>query len=161
MRPRHRNRLWGTHLIPMHFLLPIGNGVNASFLMATPFSSSHRSGFHSSGWGYAVSERCIGYSVVLRSDGCLDLPSAIYHVKRSEKTYSSRYKYTLNYSVTSLQRLQASESSWTMKQLLDDPLGYNDHIRRYSTGVILLSVFGVRGLHFEDPQTQRLYYVQD
>ncbi|GAM35220.1 hypothetical protein TCE0_017r03386 [Talaromyces pinophilus] len=30
-----------------------------------------------------------------------------------------------------------------MKQLLDDPLGYNDHIRRYSTGVILLSVFGI------------------
>ncbi|KAI9869775.1 MAG: hypothetical protein M1823_008959, partial [Watsoniomyces obsoletus] len=46
-------------------------------------------------------------------------------------------------------------------QLLQTPAEYYDHIRRYSTAVILSSVFGVRGAHFQEPKVKRLYHVQD
>jgi cytochrome P450 family 619 len=64
-------------------------------------------------------------------------------------------------AVTSLQRLQNAESCLTLMQLLQTPAEYYDHIRRYSTAVILSSVFGVRGAHFQDPKVKRLYHVQD
>lgn len=46
-------------------------------------------------------------------------------------------------------------------QLVEDPAGYYDHIRRYSTAVILASVFGQRGARFDSPKIQALYHVQD
>lgn len=48
-----------------------------------------------------------------------------------------------------------------MVQLLEDPQGYYDHIRRYSTAVILASVFGQRGASFKSPKVQALYHAQD
>jgi hypothetical protein len=48
-----------------------------------------------------------------------------------------------------------------MCQLLDGPSGYYDHIRRYSTAVILASVFGQRGASFQSPKVQALYHAQD
>lgn len=72
------------------------------------------------------------------------------------------YQSLLNVNaVTSLQNLQNAESSLTLMQLLQTPDAYYDHIRRYSTAVILSSVFGVRGSHFNDPKVQRLYHAQD
>ncbi|KPI42002.1 O-methylsterigmatocystin oxido [Cyphellophora attinorum] len=41
------------------------------------------------------------------------------------------------------------------------PGRWYDHIRRYSTAVILASVFGVRGASFDSPQVSALYHVQD
>lgn len=64
-------------------------------------------------------------------------------------------------AVKSLQPLQAAESILTVQQLSRDPGGYYDHIRRYSTAVILSSVFGIRGPTFNHPNVQRLYHVQD
>lgn len=48
-----------------------------------------------------------------------------------------------------------------MFQLLHDPEGYYDHIRRYSTAVILASVFGQRGASFSSPKVKALYHAQD
>lgn len=48
-----------------------------------------------------------------------------------------------------------------MYQLLKEPEGWYDHIRRYSTAVILASVFGLRGTSFDSPRVQALYHVQD
>ena len=64
-------------------------------------------------------------------------------------------------AVKSLQPLREAESILTMQQLAQDPGGYYDHIRRYSTAVILSSVFGIRGPKFDHPNVQRLYKVQD
>ena len=48
-----------------------------------------------------------------------------------------------------------------MFQLLVDPEGYYDHIRRSSTAVILESVFDQRGPSFKSPKVQALYHAQD
>ncbi|KAJ5115783.1 hypothetical protein N7456_000131 [Penicillium angulare] len=56
---------------------------------------------------------------------------------------------------------KSAEATQTMHQLLDDPSGYYDHIRRYSTAVILASVFGQRGVSFQSPKVQALYHAQD
>ncbi|KAL3486015.1 cytochrome P450 [Aspergillus germanicus] len=48
-----------------------------------------------------------------------------------------------------------------MCQLLRDPQGYYDHIRRDSTAVILASVFGRRGANFNSPKVRALYHVQE
>jgi cytochrome P450 len=72
------------------------------------------------------------------------------------------YQTILNINaVTSLQELQEAEASLTLWQLAHGPQDYYDHIRRYSTAVILSSVFGLRGPDFHHPNIQRLYHVQD
>lgn len=48
-----------------------------------------------------------------------------------------------------------------MFQLVQDPHGYYDHIRRYTTAVILASVYGQRGARFDSPNVQALYHAQD
>lgn len=48
-----------------------------------------------------------------------------------------------------------------MYQLAQDPAGYYDHIRRYTTAVILVSVFGQRARTFHSPNVQALYHAQD
>ncbi|UPL02882.1 hypothetical protein LCI18_013816 [Fusarium solani-melongenae] len=75
-----------------------------------------------------------------------------------EKAFQSILNIT---AVLSLQRLQAAEAVLTMSQLLQSPEQYYDHIRRYSTAVILSSVYGIRGPEFNHPNIQRLYHVQD
>ncbi|KAK7978164.1 hypothetical protein PG988_005654 [Apiospora saccharicola] len=57
--------------------------------------------------------------------------------------------------------LQSAEATQTMFQLLQDPQGYYDHIRRYTTAVILASVYGQRGERFDSPNVQALYHAQD
>lgn len=57
--------------------------------------------------------------------------------------------------------IQNAEATQTMHQLLQDPNGYYDHIRRYSTAVILSSVYGQRGAEFASPKVQALYHAQD
>ncbi|KAJ5813588.1 uncharacterized protein N7503_000338 [Penicillium pulvis] len=64
-------------------------------------------------------------------------------------------------AVDALHPIQTAEATQTMCQLLDDPAGYYDHIRRYSTAVILASVFGQRGESFQSPKVQALYHAQD
>ena len=78
--------------------------------------------------------------------------------RRQRKVYQSILNIT---AVTSYQPLQAAEAVLTLKQLSETPERYYDHIRRYSTAVILSSVFGIRGPQFEHPNIQRLYHVQD
>lgn len=57
--------------------------------------------------------------------------------------------------------IQNAEATQTMCQLLQDPNGYYDHIRRYSTAVILSSVFGQRGAEFNSPKVRALYHAQE
>ena len=67
-------------------------------------------------------------------------------------------------SVTAVNQLfpiQNAEALQTMHQLITDPAGYYDHIRRYSTAVILSSVYGQRGATFESPKVQALYHAQE
>jgi hypothetical protein len=64
-------------------------------------------------------------------------------------------------AVDDLLPIQNAEATQTMCQLLQDPAGYYDHIRRYSTAVILSSVFGQRGADFKSPKVQALYHVQE
>lgn len=72
------------------------------------------------------------------------------------------YQSILNINaVLSLRPLQAAEATLTLRQLMHTPQDYYDHLRRYSTAVILSSVFGIRGPEFNHPNIQRLYHVQD
>jgi cytochrome P450 len=64
-------------------------------------------------------------------------------------------------AVDSLCSIQNAEATHTLCELLDDPAGYYDHIRRYSTAVILASVFGQRGPSFKSAKVQALYHAQD
>ncbi|KAH8805047.1 cytochrome P450 [Xylogone sp. PMI_703] len=57
--------------------------------------------------------------------------------------------------------VQSAEASQTLMDLCYDPEGYYDHIRRYSTAVILATVFGQRGARFNSPKVQALYHAQD
>ena len=57
--------------------------------------------------------------------------------------------------------IQNAEASQTLFQLLQEPENCYNHIRRYSTAVILASVFGQRGANFESPKVQALYHAQE
>jgi cytochrome P450 len=57
--------------------------------------------------------------------------------------------------------IQEAESIQTLHHLMHSPERWFDHIRRYSTAVILASVFGLRGAHFDSPRVKALYDVQD
>ena len=48
-----------------------------------------------------------------------------------------------------------------MLQIIQDSDGFFNHIRRYSTAVILASIYGQRGASFDDPKISRLYAVQE
>ncbi|KAK5653767.1 hypothetical protein OQA88_7924 [Cercophora sp. LCS_1] len=63
--------------------------------------------------------------------------------------------------VDKLLPLQNAEATQTMYELVQDPAGYYDHIRRYTTAVILASVYGQRGKTFDAPNVQALYHAQD
>lgn len=57
--------------------------------------------------------------------------------------------------------IQNAEATQTAHDLLSDPARYYQHIQRYTTAVILASVFGQRGEKFESPKVQALYDVQN
>jgi cytochrome P450 len=57
--------------------------------------------------------------------------------------------------------IQEAESIQTLHHLLHSPERWFDHVRRYSTAVILASVFGLRGAHFDSLRVKALYDVQD
>jgi cytochrome P450 family 619 len=64
-------------------------------------------------------------------------------------------------AVERLVPLQEAESAQTMKELCETPELFDQHVRRYATSVILASVFGKRGLSWDDPDVSRIYGVQD
>ncbi|EON69256.1 hypothetical protein W97_08416 [Coniosporium apollinis CBS 100218] len=100
----------------------------------------------------------IGTELIARDNTHLLLMPYGAEWRNQRKVYQSILNIT---AVTSLQRLQEAEAVLTLQQLMQTPEKYYDHIRRYSTAVILSSVFGIRGPEFEDPNIQRLYHVQD
>lgn len=63
--------------------------------------------------------------------------------------------------VDSLLSIQNAEASQTMLELLESPGDFYNHIRRYSTAVVLASVFGQRGTKFESAKVQALYHAQE
>ncbi|KAJ5934878.1 hypothetical protein N7466_004425 [Penicillium verhagenii] len=63
-------------------------------------------------------------------------------------------------AIDALHPIQLAEATQSMCDLLDNPEGYYDSIRRYSTSVVLASVYGQRGESFESPKIQALYNSQ-
>jgi hypothetical protein len=57
--------------------------------------------------------------------------------------------------------VQNAESIQTLYYCMKDPNRWYDHIRRYSSAVILATVFGLRGATFDSPRVRELYHVQD
>lgn len=64
-------------------------------------------------------------------------------------------------AVDRLLPIQDAEASQTLFQLLQEPQQCFRHIRRYSTAVILASVFGQRGATYESAKVQALYHAQE
>ncbi|KAF4552552.1 Cytochrome P450-like protein 10 [Elsinoe fawcettii] len=54
-----------------------------------------------------------------------------------------------------------AEATQTIFDLVHRPDLWYNHIRRYSTAIILASVFGLRGASFESLRVKALYHVQD
>ncbi|KAL3496553.1 cytochrome P450 [Aspergillus germanicus] len=57
--------------------------------------------------------------------------------------------------------IQEAEAMQTVYDMIRDPGRYYEHIQRYTTAVILASVFGQRGEDFNSPNIQALYDVQN
>ncbi|KAF5019281.1 hypothetical protein F66182_8718 [Fusarium sp. NRRL 66182] len=57
--------------------------------------------------------------------------------------------------------VQSAEASSNLYLLLKEPKDWYNHIRRYSTAVILATVYAQRGLRFEARRVRDLYDVQD
>lgn len=64
-------------------------------------------------------------------------------------------------AVDNVSPIQNAEAIQTVYQLVKDPTGYYNHIRRYSTAVILSSVYGQRGADFHSPKVEALYHAQE
>ena len=62
--------------------------------------------------------------------------------------------------ISSMLPLQNAEATQTVYDLLCDPAGYYEHIKRFSTAIILASVFGQRGETFHSEKVQALYDAQ-
>ena len=64
-------------------------------------------------------------------------------------------------AVDDLTSVQNAESSQTMFELLRHPQNCFQHFRRYSSGVILASVYGQRGEAYNSAKVQALYHAQE
>ena len=64
-------------------------------------------------------------------------------------------------AVDALLPIQDAEALQTMHDLIHSQQDYYDHFRRYSTAVILASVFGQRGAKFKSEKVQALYHAQN
>lgn len=64
-------------------------------------------------------------------------------------------------AVDGLLPIQEAEATQTLSELVQTPGSCFKHIRRYSTAVILASVFGQRGASYEAPKVQALYHAQE
>lgn len=60
-----------------------------------------------------------------------------------------------------MRSIQNAEATQTIYDLLHDPKDYYEHIQRYTTAVILASVYGQRGEKFSSSKVQALYDVQN
>lgn len=63
--------------------------------------------------------------------------------------------------LTSVRQVQEAEAIQTAYDILGEPDRYYEHIQRYTTAVILASVYGQRGETFDSPNVQALYDVQN
>ncbi|KAM5371766.1 hypothetical protein ACJZ2D_007831 [Fusarium nematophilum] len=64
-------------------------------------------------------------------------------------------------AVDNILPVQAAEAVTNLYLLLKEPGSWHNHVRRYSTAVILATVFGQRGLRYESRRVRDLYDVQD
>lgn len=62
--------------------------------------------------------------------------------------------------LASVHPIQQAEATQTAYDILREPGRYYEHIQRYTTAVILESVYGQRGETFDSPNVQALYDVQ-
>lgn len=63
--------------------------------------------------------------------------------------------------IDSLLPLQEAEAAQSAVELVETPERYHEIIQRYSTGIILSSVYGIRGASFNSPDVQEIHSVQD
>lgn len=64
-------------------------------------------------------------------------------------------------AVDALLPVQEAEAVQTLYEILQNPAKSFTSIRRYSTAVILASVFGQRGSSYDAPKVQALYHAQE
>lgn len=64
-------------------------------------------------------------------------------------------------AVDALLPVQEAEASQNLYEIMESPAQSFNSIRRYSTAVILASVFGQRGATYETPKVQALYQAQE
>lgn len=57
--------------------------------------------------------------------------------------------------------LQEAEATQTMYQILNDPSRYYQYIQRYSSAVVLASVYGQRGSDPQSPKIQEIYSIME
>jgi cytochrome P450 len=57
--------------------------------------------------------------------------------------------------------IQNAESIQTVHDILHEPNSYNQHIKRYTTALMLASIYGQRGERYNSPKVQALYDVQN
>ena len=57
--------------------------------------------------------------------------------------------------------IQEAESTQMVRDILQRPDKFYDHVRRYSSAVILAMVYGMRGKAFSDPKIQAIYHVME
>jgi hypothetical protein len=57
--------------------------------------------------------------------------------------------------------IQDAEATQTMYQIINDPSGYYEYIRRYSTAVVLASVYGQRAADPNSAKVQRIYSIME
>ena len=63
--------------------------------------------------------------------------------------------------VNTMLPIQSAEATQTLFQLLNDPTNYYDHIRRYSTAVVLASVYGQRAANSSSDKVRIIYDVME
>ena len=57
--------------------------------------------------------------------------------------------------------MQEAEATQSLSEILEHPAESFNSIRRYSTAVILASVYGQRGISYEAPKVRALYHAQE
>ena len=66
-----------------------------------------------------------------------------------------------NNSIQTIVPIQEAEATQTMFQIMNNPDMYYEYIRRYSTAVVLASVYGQRAFDFQSSKVQQIYSIME
>lgn len=66
-----------------------------------------------------------------------------------------------NSSIQTIVPIQEAEATQTLFQIMNNPEMDYEYIRRYSTAVVLASVYGQRASDFQSPKVQQIYSIME